>query len=145
MEFDLISRQQAIDHFERTIEASSSEDNCSDYNDGFIDGLGFCIGFLKYLPSPTEEEFEWCRDCKEYDQEACCCHRWTKFIKQTIDEIKAHEKTTEVERIDMKNERNIVYKCKNCGQYMHKTNWSTTVKYCSLCGKKINWSSNEKS
>ena len=30
--------------------------------------------------------FEWCHDCKEYDQEKHCCHRWSKVIKQTIDE-----------------------------------------------------------
>ena len=31
--------------------------------------------------------FEWCHDCKEYDQEKHCCHRWSKVIKQTIDEV----------------------------------------------------------
>jgi hypothetical protein len=45
------------------------------------------------MPSakPEPEEFEWCTDCKEYDQTAHCCHRWTKVIRQTVDEIKAEQ------------------------------------------------------
>lgn len=35
-----------------------------------------------------EEEFEWCHDCKEYDQEQHCCHRWTKVIRNTVEEMK---------------------------------------------------------
>lgn len=46
---------------------------------------------------------------------------------------------TVVECIDVSKKNNIIYKCLNCGQYMHKTSWSRPVKYCSLCGKKINW------
>ena len=37
---------------------------------------------------PEQEEFEWCRDCAEYDQIAHCCHRWTKVIRQTVAEMK---------------------------------------------------------
>ena len=33
-----------------------------------------------------EETFEWCTDCKEYDQEHHCCHRWTKCIRNTLSE-----------------------------------------------------------
>lgn len=36
----------------------------------------------------TGEEFEWCHDCKEYDQEAHCCHRWTKVIRNTVEELR---------------------------------------------------------
>ena len=32
-----------------------------------------------------EETFEWCTDCKEYDQKNHCCHRWSKNIKRTIE------------------------------------------------------------
>lgn len=38
--------------------------------------------------SAEEESFEWCTDCREYDQEAHCCHRWTKVIRNTIEEIR---------------------------------------------------------
>lgn len=36
----------------------------------------------------TEESFEWCTDCKEYDQDAHCCHRYSKVIRQTVEEMK---------------------------------------------------------
>ena len=36
----------------------------------------------------TEESYEWCTDCKEYDQERHCCHRFTKVIRQTVAEMK---------------------------------------------------------
>ena len=35
----------------------------------------------------AEESFEWCTDCKEYDQEAHCCHRYSKMIKKTVEEM----------------------------------------------------------
>ena len=42
---------------------------------------------IRKLPSAEEESFEWCTDCKEYDQEAHCCHRWSKMIRKTIEEL----------------------------------------------------------
>lgn len=37
---------------------------------------------------PTEpEEYQWCHDCKEYDQENHCCHRWSRKIRDAIAEI----------------------------------------------------------
>lgn len=47
-------------------------------------------GELSAQPEP--EEFEWCHDCKEYDREAHCCHRWTNVIRKTVDEIKAEQR-----------------------------------------------------
>ena len=32
-----------------------------------------------------------------------------------------------------------IFKCLNCGQYFHKTSWGRPVKYCSLCGAKLDW------
>lgn len=46
---------------------------------------------LTKLPSITPQEpqsFEWCETCKEYDQEKHCCHRWTKVIRNTVEEMK---------------------------------------------------------
>ena len=40
------------------------------------------------LPSAEEESFEWCTDCKEYDQEKHCCHRFTKVIRDAVAELK---------------------------------------------------------
>ena len=42
---------------------------------------------INALPSAEEESFEWCTDCKEYDQEAHCCHRWSKVIRKTVEEM----------------------------------------------------------
>ena len=44
---------------------------------------------IEAVPSATDEEFEWCHDCKEYDQENYCCHRWTKVIRNTVAELTA--------------------------------------------------------
>ena len=32
--------------------------------------------------------YQWCTDCKEYDQEKQCCHRWSKVIRNTVEEMK---------------------------------------------------------
>ena len=40
---------------------------------------------------PLEQEpqsFKWCTSCREYDQEKHCCHRWSKVIRNTVDEMK---------------------------------------------------------
>ena len=41
-------------------------------------------------------------------------------------------------KVDIVKEPN-VYKCHECGQYFHKTSWGAPVKYCSRCGKKLEW------
>ena len=57
-----------------------------------------------------DTEWEWCHDCKEYDQEAHCCHRWTKVIRKTVDEVKES------------------YKIVTCGEciYRHEHEWYNT-------------------
>ncbi len=34
------------------------------------------------------QSFEWCETCKEYDQENHYCHRWSKAIRDTVEEMK---------------------------------------------------------
>lgn len=34
----------------------------------------------------SESHYEWCTECKEYDREAHCCHRWSKQIHKTLSE-----------------------------------------------------------
>ena len=36
----------------------------------------------------SDESFEWCDGCKEYDQEKHCCHRFSKVIRQAFEEMK---------------------------------------------------------
>ena len=66
------------------------------------------------MQSAESESFEWCTDCKEYDQEAHCCHRWSKMIKKTVEEMK-------------------IVRCKDCkyAEYIDdvKTLW------CTECGQ----------
>lgn len=38
-----------------------------------------------YYPNVLDE---WCTDCKEYDEEQHCCHRFTKVIRMTVDEMR---------------------------------------------------------
>ena len=50
--------------------------------------------WLRQLPSAESESFEWCTDCKEYDQEAHCCPRWNKVIKNTLVEVERERRVT---------------------------------------------------
>lgn len=36
----------------------------------------------------SEETFEWCTDCKEYDHEHYRCNRWNKRIRDTVEELR---------------------------------------------------------
>ena len=84
------------------------------------------------------ETYEFCdgeNPCKEYDQEKHCCHRWSQNIRRTIEEMKAQEKTAQVETVEKPN----VYKCSECGQYFHSTAWGSPVEYCSRCGARLEW------
>jgi hypothetical protein len=45
-------------------------------------------------PSVTPQEpqtFKWCTDCREYDQKKHCCHRWSKVIRDTVEEMKQEQ------------------------------------------------------
>jgi len=56
--------------------------------------------------------FEWCHDCKEYDQENYCCHRWSKVIRKTIDECKQEleEEYIPIDWLENNGEKEIVEK-----------------------------------
>ena len=56
------------------------------------------------MPSAEEESFEWCTDCKEYDQESHCCHRWSKMIRKTVEEMQ-------------------VVRCSECVSYQEEHHW----------------------
>lgn len=66
---DLISRQALCEY------ALNQKDKSVTPND------------IMRFPS-AQQEFEWCHDCKEYDQEKHCCPRWTKVIRNTVAELK---------------------------------------------------------
>ena len=56
-----------------------------------LDEVGEDVG---KLPSAESESFEWCTDCKEYDQEKHCCPRWNKVIKNTLVEVERERRVT---------------------------------------------------
>ena len=43
----------------------------------------------RFPSAQSSEEYEWCHDCREYDKDAHCCHRWTKAIRKTVKELEA--------------------------------------------------------
>lgn len=47
------------------------------------------IKILEMLTSAQPDLDEWCKDCKEYDSEKHCCHRFGKVIRKTVEELKA--------------------------------------------------------
>jgi len=53
-----------------------------------IEALDMAIEALQEAQK-HEETFEWCHDCKEYDKDNYCCHRWSKAIRNTVEELKA--------------------------------------------------------
>ncbi len=126
---DLIRRQDAIDA------CRSVADNINSPTDQQI-GAEYCLDLIKEIPStePEQEEFEWCHDCKEYDQQNHCCHRWTKVIRQTVEELKAQkpEKTAIVE--DFGHPCGTYGYCSNCGGYC-----VNEEPYCPHCGAKVEW------
>ena len=66
-----------------TIDSSDTEEYFAKYGTGI---LAVRKEDIDKMPSAEDESFEWCTDCKEYDQEAHCCHRWSKVIRKTVEE-----------------------------------------------------------
>ena len=90
---DLISRQAVL----RCIKESREDIDWGQSEDGdaflhYSAALYRTIASEECLPPAQSEEFEWCHDCKEYDQQAHCCHRWTKVIRNTVKELKTERK-----------------------------------------------------
>ena len=93
---DLISRQSAIEAIEFGITyLKILNTETGEVTEPFAklnDELREAVNRVKELPSAQPEKFEWCTDCKEYDQERHCCHRWTKVIRNTVAELKAEQR-----------------------------------------------------
>lgn len=102
-----------------------------------------CTEWELWEPSAQPEEFEWCHDCKEYDQTEHCCHRWTKVIRQTVEEIKAEQPERKSGkwinehwdgdsnfRIDGRGNCWLVRECSNC----HEEIKGNPANYCPNCG-----------
>lgn len=46
---------------------------------------------VRKYEEPESQTFKWCETCKEYDQEKHCCHRWSKVIRDTVEEMKQEQ------------------------------------------------------
>ena len=132
---DLISRQDVLDVL-RTL-AFDYMFQCGEYygedeRQLTIINARKAIDIIEAMPSadPECQEFEWCHDCKEYDQEKHCCHRWTKVIRQTIEELKAQKPETTAK---VKEAWGLAM-CESCKKRVYENDI-----YCSHCGAKLEW------
>lgn len=107
-----IDKQKAIEAI-KSITSSMSVCVNSDEQHGMQRMQRQAIIELTNLPSAEEEAFEWCDTCKEYDKEKHCCHRWTKVIRNTVEELR-------------------VVRCKDCkyAEYMD----DVQSLWCTECG-----------
>ena len=88
MKIDCISRQDVERYIEGFINEYTPREE--------LEFINLELDGLKHIPSVTPQEpqtFKWCTDCKEYDQEKHCCHRWSKVIRDTVEEMKQEPKT----------------------------------------------------
>jgi rubrerythrin len=80
-------------------------------------------------------EFEWCHDCKEYDQDAHCCHRWTKVIRNTVNDLKTQGyELVRYGHWEIDKRGNWV--CSLCGNGPYHDNMKN-MDYCPNCGAKM--------
>lgn len=84
-----------------------------------------------------DETFEWCHDCKEYDQKNHCCHRWSKVIRDTVDELEKERPHGEWIPKDVHNCWTR-FECSVCGYYhqpVHDFGESKPdYNFCPNCG-----------
>ena len=106
---DCISREQALRELKE-----SAEHHANDSREEAL--LRRDRDIIRALPSVTPQEpqtFKWCTDCKEYDQDEHCCHRWSKAIRDTVEEMKQEYIEREVldkiraEIIELRSKQNV--------------------------------------
>ena len=91
-------------------------------------------GYCEIAP-PAQQSFEWCHDCKEYDQAQHCCHRWTKAIRKTVDELKQSAQQGKWEPCYITTPtggQHCVWECDGCGARV-----AERTKYCAECGRRM--------
>ena len=86
---ELISKEQTIDRV-LTYFNHIDKGNDDEWAKGYETGEEDAIAVIESMPPVTPQEprsFKWCTDCKEYDQEKHCCHRYSKVIRDSVAEI----------------------------------------------------------
>ncbi len=131
---DCISRQAAIDEVQAIEHLATLRDG------DVVVRMNDVEHILYTMPSvqPEPEDFEWCTDCKEYDQAQHCCHRWTKVIRKTVEELKAQPKTGKIyfekENTELWGSNAV---CRLCGCKWLIDDFSGDYNYCPNCGAKL--------
>lgn len=101
---------------------------------GFTDLLNdFYVALDEQPTIEPIEVFEWCTDCKEYDQEKHCCHRWSKQIRQTVAELEEHYKPKRGEWIAV--DSYSAFGGSEEQWYAHGN--PTAYHYCSVCKEQV--------
>lgn len=84
-----------------------------------------------------------CNNCgictSSYDTKFEAITAWNRAMGNDY-KSKSVERTAKVIFLETKgNPKIIVWKCAECGQYMHRASWAREVNYCSHCGAKLDW------
>ena len=90
------------------------------------------------MPSAEHESFDWCtrgeQPCKEYDLEHHCCHRWTSFIRETVEDMKLVH-CNECRYSESVDDIQDGYRC-NCPEHRNRSVIWFGGDYCSYGEKK---------
>lgn len=130
-----ITAYDTVDDVEIHCDASVAD------SEGWLGGIRDALRTVEYVLSAEQEEFEWCHDCKEYDQTQHCCHRWTKVIRETVERMQSEWRTTGVIEHDASitdTDGNKYLRTEYlCGACKKKVLGGDD--YCSHCGCKLEW------
>lgn len=80
--------KQRSEHIHNWLEENEDVDCIGEY----VEAIDMAIEALQEVQK-HKETFEWCHDCKEYDTENYCCHRWSKVIRNVVEELKEEPPT----------------------------------------------------
>ena len=95
MSNDLISRQDVIDAIRFGITYANAINTLTGEKTAMFEeaneALEEAVTRVLELPiysakEDIAESYEWCMGCKEYDNEKHCCHRYTNFIRYSLQE-----------------------------------------------------------
>ena len=128
--------------FEIIAEAKSDLLEATNINDSpeemaVLDSVLFRCWQMGWLKKYELSEFEWCTDCKEYDQEKHCCHRWTKVIRQTVEEMKSAEPERKTGKWKPDESGNVYWICSACGFASEAFGADILYHFCPHCGSEM--------
>lgn len=127
----MIGKEEII----RTLDALANWQGSLSLTDRERVALTFAVEYIK----KHEETFEWCHDCKEYDKSEHCCHRWTKVIRDTVDELEKDR--PHGEWIEVTHSGKDIYLCSECAEAYKMY---ITYNFCPNCGADMREEGDEK-